>query len=203
MTRMISRQGFQHGIGRIARIALLTAIVAGLASLTVRSATWARGTIGTFVVSTVLAAQRPAFTATPVKPTVDAAIVKIADDFRKAVLAADARAVAAMYREDGVELPNCAPAAKGRTAIEQRYREFFSTPIRMAAFTFTHAEAVASGDLAYDVGSYEDTLSLPDGSTATDKGKYVAILRRSQGDWKLAHLIYNSDAPAAPSCSGH
>lgn len=171
---------------------LAITLVAVFVPLTMRSAAWVKGMAATFAMSAVLA-QRPV--AGP--PALDPAVTKAADDYRTAVLTADARAVAAMYQDDGIELPNCAPAAKGRAAIERRYREFFAGPARVTAFTFTHLEATVAGDLAYDVGTYEQTLSLPGGNSSTERGKYVAIVKRTQGAWKLAYLIYNSDTPQA------
>jgi ketosteroid isomerase-like protein len=96
-----------------------------------------------------------------------------------------------------IELPNCAPAVKGKAAIEERYREFFGGPVKVTGFTFTHMEAVTAGELAYDVGTYEQTLSLPGGQTTTDHGKFVALVKRAQGTWKLAYLIYNTDTDPA------
>jgi len=167
-----------------------------VASLTLRSGAWTKGTLHTMMLSAVLSAQTPAASYGSAS-AVDPQIAKAAEDYRKAVLSGDARAVAAMYREDGIELPNCAPAVKGRAAIEQRYREFFGGPVKVTGFTFTHIEAVTTGDLAYDVGTYEQTLSLPGGQATTDHGKFVALVKRAQGTWKLAYLIYNSDTDPA------
>jgi uncharacterized protein (TIGR02246 family) len=176
------------------KILLTIALVAVFVPVALRSAAWVKGRAGTLVMSAVMAQ-------TPVagQPTLDPAVTKAADDYRAAVLTADARAVAAMYQDDGIELPNCAPVTKGRTAIERRYREFFAGPAKVTAFTFARLEATVAGDLAYDVGTYEQTLSLPAGNSSTDRGKYVAILKRTQGTWKLAYLIYNSDTPQAAS----
>ena len=172
------------------------ALGAVLLSLTVNSAVWLERAMSALLISTVLSARAPAAGAP--RP-VDPAVVKAAEEFRNAVLSGDAGRVAAMFLEDGIELPNCAPAAQGRAAIERRYREFFASPMKVTAFTLARVEAVFSGDIGYDVGAYEQTLSLPGGRTTTDKGKYVAIVRRAQNGWKLAHLIYNSDTmPAAP-----
>ena len=44
----------------------------------------------------------------------DRSIVKTADAYLKAVLAGDAAAVGATYRDDAVEMPPCRPPLKGR-----------------------------------------------------------------------------------------
>ena len=51
------------------------------------------------------------------------------------------------------------------------------------------------GDTAYDVGTYRQTLALPGGGTVNDSGKYSVILKWSGGEWKIAYLLYDSDAP--------
>ena len=200
MIRNYSKSGLKNGRAwKIAAGGLLVALTAIAVSVTPRSASWPKGVVNALLMSALLSAQTPGSAVRSGSGMMEPQIVKAADDYRNAVLSGDARAVAAMYREDGIELPNCAPATRGRAAIEQRYREFFAGPVKVTAFTFTHIEATTSGELAYDVGTYEQTLSLPGGQTTTDKGKYVAVVKRAQGQWKLAYLIYNTDTdPAKP-----
>jgi ketosteroid isomerase-like protein len=91
---------------------------------------------------------------------------------------------------------------RGRAAIEERFRHCCMGPAKMTDFTFSHLEASIDGNSAYDVGTYEQRLSLPSGKTIADKGKYLVILKRSEGQWKAAYAIYNSDMPATPPPSG-
>jgi ketosteroid isomerase-like protein len=105
--------------------------------------------------------------------------------------------VAAVYRDDAVELQPCRTPVRGRAAIEQRYRNLFNSSARVTAFTFSHIDAMTDGNLAYDVGTYEQRLALRSGDTMTDAGKYLVILRRTQGEWKAAYAIYSSDAGSA------
>jgi uncharacterized protein (TIGR02246 family) len=131
-----------------------------------------------------------------------AQIRTVADSFTRAVVAGDARAVAALFAPDGYELPPAQPAVKGRASIEQRYRAFFSSGVKVTSFTLTPIASSIAGDVAYDVGVYEQHLSLPDGKAATDVGKYVVILKRTQGEWKAAYSTYNSDT-TTPPCAGN
>jgi uncharacterized protein (TIGR02246 family) len=124
----------------------------------------------------------------------DAAIKQVADAYVKATLAGDAKAIGALYREDAVEMPPNAPSVKGRAAIEQYYMKLFSCATKVGQFAITHLESRAVGDTGYDVGTYQQSMNPPGQTTATsDTGKYVVILRRSEGDWKVAYAIYNSD----------
>jgi ketosteroid isomerase-like protein len=58
-------------------------------------------------------------------------------------------------------------------------------------------EVAASGDLAYDQGTYTMTGPGPDGKPITDKGKYLAVVKKqADGSWKVAEDMWNSDLPA-------
>jgi uncharacterized protein (TIGR02246 family) len=162
---------------------------------------WTVATMSAMFISAAVAAQAPggsASTGSRANPEITA----VADAYTRTFLAGDARAVAEMFTTDGYELPPNLPPVKGRTTIEARYHAFFNGPIKMTAFTLSHIEARIDGNTAYDVGTYEQRLSLPDGKSVTDTGKFVVILKRMPGEWKVAYSTYNSDLPAAP-CPSH
>jgi uncharacterized protein (TIGR02246 family) len=161
--------------------------------------TWFLASVGAILLSTVVSAEPPARDNSGA-PSVSAEIVKAADTYRTAVLAGDARAAAATYTEDGIELPPAHPLVRGRRAIEEHFRELFQGA-KVTAFTFSHLEATINGNVAYDVGTYEQSLSLPSGQVISDAGKYVAVLKRTQGEWKAAYAIYNSDGASPAPCS--
>jgi uncharacterized protein (TIGR02246 family) len=133
--------------------------------------------------------------------SIDPTIERAANAYRKAVLDADPAAIAAAYRDDGVELPQGCPPVEGRAAIEQRYRQLFSGPTRVTSFVFDHRESTIVGNLAYDVGAYTQHMALGQGGAIDDVGKYFVLLKRQGADWKIAYLIYNSDRQAAPPAS--
>ena len=54
----------------------------------------------------------------------------------------------------------------------------------------------------YHVGTSTQRLLLPDGKTVTEADKQIAILKRIEGEWNLAYLTHNSDAPATPCSPG-
>jgi ketosteroid isomerase-like protein len=145
----------------------------------------------------------PAFPAVeaPNPPTPQPEIVRVANAYVTAMLASDAAMAAALYQEDAVEMPNCRPLVKGRPAIEQYFRGLMKE-VKITAFVLTHMESTVSGDSAYDVGTYTQRLSTPTGMV-DDTGKYIVMLKRTGGDWKIAYAIHNSDRPSAmPSGSG-
>ena len=127
--------------------------------------------------------------------TVDAAIKQVADAYVKAALAGDAKALAAMYAEDAIEMPPDQPPVKGRAAIEAYFQKQFSA-MKPSEFTINHIEAKTMGDTGYDVGTYQQIM-MPPGGKAPMKmsGKFTVVLKRMGGDWKIAYAIYNYDQP--------
>jgi len=167
------------------------------AAVTLRA--WFLATVGAMFLTPTVMAQTSLGGVAPATRTDD--IVKVADAYRRAVLAADAVAVAAVFSDDGMELPSHSPLVRGRTAIEQYFRGMFRD-VKVTAFTFSHIDTSADANVAYDAGTYEQHLSSPSGQTVTDVGKYLAILKRTPMGWKAAYVMYNSDGPAMPCSSG-
>ena len=127
------------------------------------------------------------------------AIRAVADAYVKASLAADVKGIVALYTEDAIEMPPNEPAVKGRAAIEQYYQKQFAGGTKLTTFKLTHIESRALSDAGYDIGTYEQSLTTK-GSAAPikDTGKYIVILKRAGGAWKVSHAIYNSDLPPQP-----
>jgi uncharacterized protein (TIGR02246 family) len=131
----------------------------------------------------------------------DPAITKRADAYVAAMLAGDATAVVSLYRDDAVEMPPCQPSVRGRAAIEQYYRKLFEgAPARITGFTLTHAETRVAGDVAYDVGTSRQTVSTPSGAVE-ETGKFLVLLKRTDGEWKVAYAIYSGDRLAPPAAT--
>ena len=127
-------------------------------------------------------------------PAAGAEIAKVSDAYVKASLAADAKAIAALYTEDAVEMPPNQPMVKGRAAIEQYYTKQFGGTAKLQSFTLTKIESNAAGDIGYEVGMYRQTIT--DGQhPMDDTGKYTVVMKRTGGVWKVAYAIYNSDTP--------
>jgi ketosteroid isomerase-like protein len=52
-------------------------------------------------------------------------------------------------------------------------------------------ETEKHGDTAIEIGLYE----LSSGGQTLDKGKYVAIWKKVEGEWKMHRDIWNSNLP--------
>ena len=121
-------------------------------------------------------------------------LAKVTDAYVKASLAADAKAIAALYTDDAVEMPPNQSMVKGRAAIEQYYTKQFGGSAKLQSFVLTKIESNASGDIGYEVGTYRQTIT--DGQhPMNDTGKYTVVMKRTGGVWKVAYAIYNSDTP--------
>ena len=122
----------------------------------------------------------------------DPALTKLAKEWEAAFNAKDVAKVASMYTEDAVVMPPNHEPVRGRANIEA----FFKEMANGAKLTLTPFESAISGSTAYEAGTYQMSITPKTGQPTTDKGKYVVILKRgSNGQWRLAHDIFNSDLP--------
>ena len=124
---------------------------------------------------------------------VPADVDRVLRDYEKAWAANDARALAALFAEDGIALPSKQPPARGRDNIARAYSGGGAMPTYLRVIDYR-----SSGDLATIVGGYG-----PAGQAA-DFGKFVLVLRRVEGRWMIAADIENANMrmgpppPAAP-----
>ena len=96
------------------------------------------------------------------------------------------RMVSEFYAEDAKFLPPNHPMASGRSQIRDTIKGFLGAGL--GELSIRPVQVVASGDLAYSVGTY----SL--GKPAPDTGKYVEVHRRQpDGSWTCVVDIFNSD----------
>jgi ketosteroid isomerase-like protein len=142
-------------------------------------------------------------TAAATSAQVNPSVVEGADKYLRSVLAGDVSAVVGLFGADAVLMPPDHPLLRGRTAIDHYYREWFKGPAKVTAFAFTHMESPVLGDMAFDVGTYTQALSLGANGTVNASGNYMVILRRAGTGWEIAYLIFN-DAPSKtpPTFSG-
>jgi len=56
----------------------------------------------------------------------------------------------------------------------------------------------AAGDLGYTAGAYELTVNDATGKPTTEKGKYVTVWKKVNGQWMVVRDIFNADAAPPP-----
>ena len=125
-------------------------------------------------------------------------IEQVIEDGTKAFVEAfnrgDAVAIADFYTEDAKLLPPNMEMVSGKQAIQAFWESAWQMGVR--SLNLETVEVGFDGDLAYERGV--STVNIqPEGAQATTvRGKYLVILKRqTDGSWKLAVDIWNSDLP--------
>ena len=105
---------------------------------------------------------------------------------------------ASFVTEDAVWLPSNAALVEGRDAVRAWILPLTQGEDFSVTWEATRVEVSAAGDLAYSMGTYETSFKDAEGNTVSDKGKFVDIWKKqTDGSWKAAVGIGNSDGPAA------
>ena len=105
---------------------------------------------------------------------------------------ADVKAAAALYDPDATVMPPGMPPVRGRLEIQAFWQKMMLTAIRKV--TLEPADLQMRSDIAYETGSYTLDLTLPDGSPATDAGKYIVLMKRQDdGSWKMTRDMWSSN----------
>src|SRR5215472_4694559 len=97
----------------------------------------------------------------------------------------DAARTAAFYAADGQMLPFNGPIVNGRAKIQEAWAGLMAKPGFSIHFEPTRIVVAKSGDVAFDVGTFELTMNDGQGKPATAIGKYlVAWAKQKDGQWK-------------------
>jgi ketosteroid isomerase-like protein len=124
-----------------------------------------------------------------------AAVVRATNALLNAVNASDLTGVLAAWCNEGVLMPPHHPSVHGRAALEQYFRELFSHS--RFAFVFSSSRIEVAGDVALERIEYRASAwPAAGGPLVQDVGKGLHVYRRqTDGSWKLAQDIWNSDNP--------
>jgi uncharacterized protein (TIGR02246 family) len=112
---------------------------------------------------------------------------------QQAIQSKDAATFANLYAVDAVHISANMPIVRGRDAIRNAWAEMLRTP-GTVQFGPTRVEVAESGDLAYVLGSYRSSLDMP-GGRLDDRGNYVVIWKKIDGQWKAVADIGASELP--------
>ncbi|MFQ5776727.1 MAG: YybH family protein [Terriglobia bacterium] len=130
----------------------------------------------------------------------EAAIRETANEWMNAANAKDVERLVDLYADDASLFPPNAPLVTGKEAIGTAWSELIESPGFATSLQTTKVEISRAGDLAYSVGTYEDTRNDPEGNPVTDRGKWVVALKKQpDGAWKIVADIWNLDLPATPA----
>ncbi|RNI21783.1 YybH family protein [Rufibacter latericius] len=115
-------------------------------------------------------------------------IKRLCSKFTDIYNSGDATALAALYTPNAVLMPAGFETAQGREAIAQFWKGAMEAGIKSIILDTIEVENLEQ--TAIELGHY--TLKGEDGQ-AIDKGKYMVVWKRDNGDWKLQKDIWNSN----------
>jgi uncharacterized protein (TIGR02246 family) len=128
------------------------------------------------------------------------ALKKTVDEFnaasKDAMMGGDMQKTLAYYDDNAMEMaPNMA-VVKGKDAIKSFMEQMAKSGMKMTAVDFTTVDLQASGTLAYEIGTYDMSMSAGKMGEMNDKGKYVSLWKeQADGTWKIVAEIWNTDKP--------
>lgn len=119
-------------------------------------------------------------------------IRKEALTFGEEVRKGDSVALASHYASDAVVMPPNSEAVSGNDILG-----LWGGILRMGVkdFKLTIKDITGGGDLYVETGNYE---VLGAENKSLDKGKYVAVWKKENGNWKMYRDIWNSNMAAEP-----
>jgi len=124
------------------------------------------------------------------------AIRKLTTDWFADELRRDMEASLSCVAPDAMFQLEGTPTIVGTTAIRTAYEEFFKLPFTDWMMEPRTVVVAASGDLAYDIGSFKMVFEGPEGRTEVPQ-KSTFIWRKLDGQWKVVVCCFSSDTPPA------
>lgn len=115
--------------------------------------------------------------------------------YESALNASDTKAVLELYAEDGVFMPSEAPTSIGKAAVEEAYNYVFSQIKLNIDFIFDEIEIHDDFAFARTV-SKGTTDVLAAGITVPEENRELFVLKKENGEWKIARYIFNKMSPA-------
>jgi ketosteroid isomerase-like protein len=110
----------------------------------------------------------------------------------------DAAALASLYGDTAILMPPNEPLVRGRAEIQEWFERALS---RLRRIRILVAESMIEGDQAFQAGTFTSSANADASSSAGEPGaavagKYVLLLKKQAGDWKIQYDIWNLDQPA-------
>ena len=124
-----------------------------------------------------------------------AAIRKLDRSWQQALTSKDAATISNLYASDAVQMSANTPKVVGREAIRKWLDGWLPGP-NVSTFAIDTIEVAASGEIAYDRGTFHFSADTPQGHV-DDVGKYLTIWKKIGGEWKVIADIDNSDRPCS------
>src|ERR1700732_4607103 len=153
-----------------------------------------RAAIAFLTFATILA---PAFspTAAPHASTI-VTLAKIREAWVQDLRAKQLEPILKFYAADAVFLQPSGERITGSAALRTLFQKTMAT--YNSDLTLHSQNLETSGDLAYDSGDFEETMTtISTGTRVTSKGGYIIIYRRQpRGDWQVVQQVWTGVLPA-------
>jgi len=108
----------------------------------------------------------------------------------------DASKIAAWWTDDALYIDRKDPTLRSRAALDSSLRKIFETA-QISDVTVETDDIARSGDLAYFIGRYDETLRMQKGDTVHNRGRFAFMWKRQpDGSWKIAGSV-GADVPGA------
>lgn len=121
------------------------------------------------------------------------AIGKLRSSWKDMADKKDSAGVAGLYSDDAVLVGTDIPFASGRAEIEKRLGQMFAVAV---VKSIDSKDTSVGGDVAYDYGTFSQTVTPPKGKPMEQTGYYlVTAKKQADGTWKITHHV-SSTTPA-------
>jgi len=128
------------------------------------------------------------------KNETSSAPVQTLNEIMQADSAGDVDKVVSLYSNDGILIPSNKGDIIGINAIRENYRNIFANSVlRLKA---SANEIIESGDLTLIRGTTTGiVISKKDSSSVTLNDKFLMILKKHSGKWKIYRLMWSKAQP--------
>ncbi len=110
--------------------------------------------------------------------------------YADAWLSNDPSTVMATFVDEPVLSPSGLQYLEGQEAARAFWFPADGPATKVIAFELNEIEASGSGNIGYVRGTFRLAFEY-DGSSYENQGKYVTILRKSAGNWRITHHIWD------------
>jgi ketosteroid isomerase-like protein len=123
----------------------------------------------------------------------EAAIKAASDEWAKVLLAKDLEKTLSYYADEASMFPPSMPIVTGPDGRRKAWAAFFALPDLVLSAKGTKFEAAKSGDIAYEIGTFQQSFT-DKGQPVKAAGKYVVVWKKqANGQWKAVADIFNTD----------
>jgi ketosteroid isomerase-like protein len=113
--------------------------------------------------------------------------------FSQAISERDVEKVLAHYPDNIVFMPPNSGTMRGKEWVKGYWETRFKDGA--VSLTLESRDVAGHGPIAYENGTYTMIVRADSGEESRDRGKYLFVLRKGNGQWRYEYTIWNSDLP--------